>query len=134
MSMDMVITFPGSQKVYADYKGFTVQTDQPKDQGGDGSAPSPFDLFLVSIGTCAGVYVNQFCRNRDIVTDNIKLILSLERDTISNMVKKIKIDIKLPSDFPEKYLNAIKSAVELCTVKKHIQSPPEFIIAPQIEK
>jgi len=53
--MEMEITFPGGKKVNSTYKGFTVETDQPKDEGGDGSAPEPYDLFLSSIGTCTGV-------------------------------------------------------------------------------
>ena len=54
--MDMKVYFPGGKRVYADYGGFTIETDQPARGGGDDSAPAPFDLFLASIGTCAGIY------------------------------------------------------------------------------
>ena len=65
---EMKISFPGNKKVFADYGGFTIETDQTKQEGGDGSAPEPFSLFLASIGTCAGIYVLSFCRERKLDT------------------------------------------------------------------
>jgi len=76
--MDMVVTFPGGVRVNAEYKGFTIETDQPKTGGGEGSAPAPFDLFLASIATCAGYYVMSFCQGRNIPTDNIRVIMKSE--------------------------------------------------------
>jgi organic hydroperoxide reductase OsmC/OhrA len=60
----MRIYFAGNKKVYAEFNGFTVQTDQPVEGGGDGTAPAPYDLFLASLGTCAGIYVKGFCDSR----------------------------------------------------------------------
>jgi putative redox protein len=126
--MDMTITFPGNKKVDAVYKGFTVQTDQPVRAGGDGSAPAPFDLFLVSIGTCAGIYVVFFCEKRGIPLDNIRIVQRMERNDETRMISKITIDIEVPPDFPEKYRDALVHTVDLCTVKKHMMNPPAFAI------
>jgi ribosomal protein S12 methylthiotransferase accessory factor len=126
--MDIVVKFPGGKRVDAEYKGFTVKTDQPVQGGGGGTAPSPFDLFLCSIGTCAGIYVLNFCQERNIPTDGSALVLGLERDPESKMIRKISIDINLPKDFPRKYSNAVRSAAELCPVKKHIANAPAFDI------
>lgn len=131
--MDMIVTFPGGLKVDADYKGFTVKTDQPGGAGGENTAPSPFDLFFHSIGTCAAFYVLSFCRERDIPTDNIRVILTTERDSETRMVTKINIDIQLPSDFPQKYGNAVKASADKCTIKKLILNPPAFNITATIE-
>ena len=126
--MDMRISFPGGKKVDAEYKGFTIRTDQSVMSGGDGSAPAPFDLFLASIGTCAGVYILRFCQERNIPTRNINLLLKTQRDSESKRIKKISIDINLPQDFPEKYENAVRQTADLCAVKKHIIKAPEFEI------
>ena len=69
--MEMKISFPGDKKVDADYKGFTIKTDQPIREGGGETAPEPFSLFIASIGTCTGLYVLSFCQKRNIPTDNI---------------------------------------------------------------
>ncbi len=124
--MEMKITFPGGKKVAAEYNGFVHQTDQPMDNGGENSAPQPFDLFLVSLGTCAGIYVLSFCQKRGIDTQAIELRQSMESDAASHMISKINIEIILPASFPEKYRAAVIQAAQLCTVKKHLENPPKF--------
>ncbi|HLC21485.1 MAG TPA: OsmC family protein [Candidatus Methylomirabilis sp.] len=126
--MDMEITFAGNKRVGAEYKGFRIETDQPVEAGGDGTALSPFDLFLVSLGTCAGFFVLQFMQQRNLSTDDARVIMSTERDPETRLISKIKIDIKLPADFPEKYKAAVIRAAELCTVKRHLEQPPTFEI------
>jgi ribosomal protein S12 methylthiotransferase accessory factor len=128
MDQNMEITFPGNLKVDSTYKGFSLHTDQPKKEGGDGTAPEPFDLFLSSIGTCAGVYVLFFCQERHIDTQDIKLVLEFDRNQKTHMVEKIFIRILLPPSFPKKYEKAITRIAGMCTVKKHLQQPPEFDI------
>lgn len=122
--MDMEIVFPGGKKVDALYNGLTVKTEQPRGSGGEGSAPSPFDLFLSSIGTCAGFYVLGFCNERNIPTDEIKLLLRTERNSKTGMFSKITLEIQLHSEFPEKYKKAVIRAADQCAVKKHIFDPP----------
>ena len=126
--MGMKIVFPGGKKVNAIYKDFTIRTDQSVDAGGEGSAPEPFDLFLASIGTCAGIYVLNFCQARGIATEGAGLDLTPERDPETGLINKITLEIVLPEGFPEKFEEAIKRAVELCTVKKHLHKPPVFEI------
>ena len=126
--MDMHITLPGGKRVNAVYKGFDFKTDQPVDSGGDGSASSPFDLFLASLGTCAGFYVLSFCQKRNISTDNIRLVLRTERDPQKKMIGRVTIEIIIPEDFPEKYHSAVCQAADLCTVKRQMQDPPQFDI------
>jgi ribosomal protein S12 methylthiotransferase accessory factor len=124
--MDMKITFHGGKKVYAEYNGFTHKTDQPLAGGGENSAPSPFELFLASLGTCAGFYVLSFCQQRGIDTADIELGMVMDRDPQSHMVSRVTIGIVLPASFPEKYRAAVVQAAQSCTVKKHLQNPPEF--------
>jgi putative redox protein len=126
--MDMRIYFPGGKRVDAEYKGFTIKTDQGVMNGGEGKSPAPFDLFLASIGTCAGIYVLSFCQERNIPAQDIDLVMKTHRDNESRMINRIIIDINLPDDFPEKYKNAVRQAAELCAVKKHIAKAPEFKI------
>ena len=126
--MEMEISFPGGKKVNATYKGFTIETDQAKDEGGEGSAPEPYDLFLSSIGTCAGIYVISFCKQREINTSGLKLTLEFDRSDKTHLIEEIRIRIHLPPKFPEKYKAAIIRTAELCTVKRNIMTPPRFTV------
>jgi len=127
--MKMEITLHGKKEVTASYNGYTIKTDQPLEAGGDASAPAPFDLFLASIGTCAGIYVKGFCDQRDIPTENIRIIQSMEFNRETRLISKIGLEIKLPADFPEKYKDAVINVANLCAVKKHLRNPPEIEVA-----
>lgn len=124
--MKMEITLDGKKKVNALYNGYTIKTDQPVEAGGDASAPAPFDLFLASIGTCAGIYVKGFCDQRDIPTDNIKIVQTMEFNRETRLISNIGLDIQLPADFPEKYKDAVINVANLCAVKKHLKNPPQI--------
>src|SRR5512135_3419130 len=124
--MEMEITFPGGARVDANFGGFTLKTDQPVPGGGDGSAPTPFATFLASIGTCAGIYVLGFCRQRGLPTEGLKLVQRMETDRATGLVGKIALDIQLPPGFPDKYKAAIIKSAEQCAVKKHLEHPPVF--------
>lgn len=112
--------------MYADYKGFTIETDQPAAGGGDDSAPAPFDLFMASIGTCAGIYALGSMQQRGLATDGAHIAMRAHPDPQTGMIGEIEIELHLPAGFPEKYRDGIVSAVNLCTVKKHLHQPPAF--------
>jgi putative redox protein len=124
--MDMKIYFPGGKKVYAEYNGFTHRTDQPQAAGGENTAPSPFELFLASLGTCAGFYVLSFCQGRGIDAGGIEIRQSMERDAKTHLISEVSIEVVLPAGFPEKYRAAVVQAAQACTVKKHLEHPPKF--------
>jgi putative redox protein len=125
---EMLITFPRGACVDAQLGPRIINTDQSVEDGGQGSAPSPFELFLASLGTCAGVYVSGFCRKRGISTDGISITQRWEHDSASGLIRNIALDIHVPAGFPEKYLPALIRAAGQCTVKKHLESPPTIAV------
>ena len=120
MRSEMEIVFPGGARVDAVANGMVITTNQ------DGSAPAPFGLFLASIGTCAGIYVLSFCKQRGLPTDNIRIIQRMDMNPATHMIEHIELDIQLPPDFPEQYKAAVVRSAELCAVKKHLENPPAF--------
>jgi ribosomal protein S12 methylthiotransferase accessory factor len=124
----MIVRFPGGKRVDAEYDGFVVRTDQPRQGGGEGSAPQPFDLFLASIATCAGIYVKGYCDSRGIATEGLGLEMQIEREPGKHRVARLLLEIRLPPGFPEKHREAVVRAADLCAVKKHILNPPAFEI------
>lgn len=122
--MDILIDFPGGSRVDAHFGNFTVPTDQPP----LASAPTPFALFLSSIGTCAGIYVLGFCQKRNLPTDGIQIVEHVHSNPADGMVEKIDLEILIPPTFPEKYRDSLIRSAELCAVKKHLEKPPQFNI------
>lgn len=124
--MNMDIRFPGGLQVEAVFQGFTVTTDQPPGVGGTNLAPSPFELFLASLGTCAGYYALLFCRQRNLDHEGLSVQLQTTTDPETHRVTDIRIEVQLPERFPAKYREALLRAVDQCKVKRHIVEPPRF--------
>ncbi|MGH7289137.1 MAG: OsmC family protein [Myxococcota bacterium] len=124
----MQISFPGGLAVEAAYRGHTIRTDQPRGAGGDDSSPSPFELFLAAIGTCAGYYALRFCQARGLPTEGLGLTLETERGEGRDHLSAVRLEILPPPAFPAKYRAAIVRAAEQCKVKAHIAEPPRFEI------
>ena len=128
MANEMTVSFPGGKRVNAHFGGFEVTTDQSAEHGGDASAPEPFDLFLASLATCAGIYVLSFCQNRELPHDGIRVVQSWDRDEKSGRLTEVRIAIEVPPEFPDKYHDALVRVANKCAVKKAIENPPEFVV------
>ena len=122
--MEILVDFPGGSRVDAHFHNFTVPTDHPP----IASAPTPFDLFLTSIATCAGIYVLGFCQQRGLPTEDIRIIQRMHSDAATKMIDQIEIEILIPPTFPEKYRDSLIRSAELCKVKRHLEKPPTFNI------
>lgn len=128
MAKTVAVSFPGGKRLAARIDQHTVFCDQPADEGGSDTAPSPFDLFLASLATCSAYYAQGFCEKRDIDTSGMALTLHCEYDEEAKRYPRMEMTLTLPPDFPAKYENAVVKAMEACFVKKHIVNPPEFVL------
>ena len=126
--MEILIDFPGDSRVDAHFGNFSVPTDQPP----TASAPTPFAVFLSSIGTCAGIYVLGFCQQRSLPTGGIQIVERIHSNPLNGMVDKIDLEIQIPPAFPEKYRDSLIRSAELCKVKKHFENPPQFEITTKV--
>lgn len=121
--MDITYTLSGDARVGGQAGPFVIHTDQPPDN----SAPSPFVLFLASIGACAGFYVSAFCRKRGIPTSEIRIVQRNET-AADGMVTAVDLEIQLPASFPAQYRDAVLRAADHCTVKQHLEHPPTIAL------
>ncbi|WP_105104068.1 OsmC domain/YcaO domain-containing protein [Microbulbifer pacificus] len=126
--MEINVNFLDNLRLEAKFDDFTVITDQPIRYKGDGSAPSPFDYFLASSALCAAYFVRVYCLSRDIPTHNIRLSQNNIVDPEDRYNQIFKIQVELPEDISEKDRQGILRSIDRCTVKKVIQTGPEFQI------
>jgi len=120
------VSFPGGVQVAARVGDFDILTDQPSEDGGDSAAPSPYDLFLSSVATCAGFYALRFCQQRQLATEGLAIELDIDRHPDTRRLESIRMKLRLPTDFPEKYQRAILRSMDQCSVKKALSDPPEI--------
>ncbi len=118
------VTFPEGKRVDAAFGAHVVRTDQSPAHGGAGAAPEPFELFLASLATCAGIYALAFCQARGLSTDGLDLVQRATFDPETKRLARVDLTVTLPPAFPEKYRAAIVRAMEGCRVKKTLLDPP----------
>jgi len=128
LELEILIDFPGGSRVDAHFGKLSIPTDQPP----TASAPTPFDVFLSSIGTCAGIYVLGFCQQRGLSTEGIRIVQRIHSNPLTHMVDEIDLEILVPPSFPEKYRDSLIRSAELCKVKKHLEQPPKFQITARV--
>lgn len=121
------ISLPGGRRVDARVGEHLIHTDQPRENGGTDSAASPFEVFLASIGTCAGIFVQGFCARRDIPFEGIRIQQHVDFDE-HGVLRSVDLDLQLPPAFPERYRNALVQVVDQCSVKKAIAAQPTFTV------
>ncbi|GBG01356.1 hypothetical protein AZSI13_06830 [Azospira sp. I13] len=126
--MEIKVNFLDKLRLEAKFDDFTVIADQPIRYKGDGSAPGPFDYFLASSALCAAYFVKLYCETRNIPTENIRLSQNNIVDPENRYQQTFKIQVELPADISEKDRLGILRSIERCTVKKVVQTGPEFII------
>lgn len=124
---EIIVTLPGKRRVDALVDGHVVHTDQPVSGGGENSAPSPFNLFLAALGTCAGIFVQGFCAKRELPYENIRLVERVSYKE-NGTLAAVDIDLELPPDFPEKYREAVVRVAQECSVKRAIAAQPHFTV------
>jgi len=126
--MDIEVSLEEGAKVNARMGKHLIKTDQKIHGGGEDSAPAPFDYFLISLATCAGIYVKVFCEKRGIDASRIRILQRHRFDPESRKISGIDLEIMLPEGFPEKYREAVIKAADRCAVKRLLQDPPEISI------
>ncbi len=128
--MEIKVNFLDNLRLEAKFDDFTVITDQPIRYKGDGSAPSPFDYFLASSALCAGYFVRVYCLSRDIPTENIRLSQNNIVDPENRYNQIFQIHVELPESISDKDRQGILRSIDRCTVKKVVETGPEFKIEP----
>jgi ribosomal protein S12 methylthiotransferase accessory factor len=126
--MEFKVTLEGGKRVATRIGNHLIMTDQPKKHGGGDSAPAPYDLFVASIATCAGFYVQSYCDNKGIDSSGIEITLSTRRDPKSKQINGFVTTIHVPKELPEKLYPALKRVAEQCAVTKTILNNPEFVV------
>ncbi len=114
------VTFPGNKKIDVAFNNFKIKTDQAKENGGDETAPEPYDVFISSLAACAGIYAKSFCDVRKLSTNNMYISCNVSFKEEQKLMDQVNITLHVNQDFPEKYIKAIIKSMNGCAVKNQL--------------
>jgi ribosomal protein S12 methylthiotransferase accessory factor len=124
MSTTVDLEFPGGKKVTAKIEGHTVRVDQSLEDGGEGSAPDPAQLFLSAIATCSGSVAYSYCQVKGVSPEGLKFSMFCEYDPMEGRYVRLRSEITPPPGFPEELKDGLARAIDRCFVKQHLVHPP----------
>lgn len=124
MSTTVDLEFPGGKKIDAKIEGHTIRVDQSVEDGGEGTAPDPAQLFLASIATCSGSIAYGYCKAKEVSPDGLAFSMFCEYDPFEHRYVRLRMEVTPPPGFPEELKAGLARALDRCFVKQHLIQPP----------
>lgn len=123
------VTFVAGESYEALVRGHRIVVDQPADSGGNDGAPTPVELFVVSLATCvafyAGGYLTRHGYGRDNLTVSAGFAMASDRPP---RVSEIRVTVRVPASLPAEHRLALRAVTRHCTVHNTLMSKPSVMI------
>lgn len=127
MWQEIVHTLPGPGRVDSAFPAFAVATDHPP-RGEEGSRPpTPWALFLASVGACMASFVAARCEELGVPAEGVRLVQRQDLDE-RDLLPEIAVAIEVPPGFPAEHREALVAAAGECTVKRAVEAGIAFPI------
>ena len=129
--MDAMAVYPiGGDKYAIDIRGHQVRVDQPLDEGGDDTAPTPTELFVASLGLCVAFYAGRFLDRHGIDRTGLAVQVAWRMaEGRPARVGQIVITVTPPHAMPPERLPAFLAVARGCTVHHSLAQPPAVDIS-----
>lgn len=95
--MPVAITrYQGDMLFETEVGGQHIVTDVTPPMGGKGRAPTPPDLFVVSLGACVAAFVAHYCEQQGIDTRELTVETAYEKTDKPAFLTDFRVDVRLP--------------------------------------
>jgi uncharacterized OsmC-like protein len=122
------VSWDGGVRFTADIRGHKVRVDQPRQGGGEDSAPGPLELLPASLGTCVAYFVQQFLTTRGIDTKGLEVEVGVAGAPNPHRIGRFDVRVVLPEGVPERYRDQVARVAETCTVHHTLTHQPEIAV------
>ena len=68
---EIVVTYIRNLQQEANMGDHRLIIDEPKEFGGDGKGPNPYDLLLASLGGCTAMTIISYAKRKDIPLEQV---------------------------------------------------------------
>src|SRR5689334_17988561 len=106
----------------------TIASDQPAENGGFDEGMTPPELFLASLGSCAGFYAAQYLRKHRLATEGTIVRVAADKATDPARLDNLRIDLEIPRELSQQDLEGVEEAVRHCLIHNTLLHPPKISI------
>jgi len=121
--MELKVRYLGGHKFEAFSRGHTVISDEPADYGGSDFGMTPAELFLASLGACAGYHASQYLRFRGLPDSDLEVRVSGTKGDHPARFTNLSVDVCAPG-LTQRHELAIQRAVENCLIHNTLLEAP----------
>jgi putative redox protein len=125
----MDVRFVSGEAYEVAVRGHRVLVDQPADSGGQDIAPTPTELFIVSLATCIAFYAGRYLTRHGFGRDGLGVSVGYEMATEPPArVGSIHLTVRVPAEVPPQRWPALRAVVSHCTVHNSLIAPPTVAV------
>ena len=125
----LTITHEGSDRYRIDVRHHSLLTDQPSPSGTD-EGPTPTELFVASLASCAAFFVGRFLGRRVKLDPRFSVECDYRMsDEPPHRVADVELRIVLAEPVAPDMEDAIVRSAEHCTVHSSILVPPDIRVS-----
>jgi putative redox protein len=129
----LVVKHEGGMSSSMNVRGHTVIADVPPQMGGEDRGPTPVDLLAGSLGTCIAFYIARWCKQAGVPHEGFQVDMEYVHDREAHCVPVMKVEVRMPPEFPEARREALLKVAQGCTVHNTLCSLPQIdtVVSPR---
>lgn len=129
----ITVTYVGGDRLQVDVRGHRLLTDQPVEDGGEDTAPTPTEMFVTSLAACVTFYAERFLRRNRLSTEGLKVSCDYTWAEGPHRVGSIELGVEAPA-LTTARREAFARVISHCTVHNSIEHPPTVRLSVTGEK
>jgi len=116
-----VTRYEGDMLFETEIGGQRIVTDVTPPMGGKGRAPTPPDLFVVSLGACIAAFVARYCEQEGIDTRDLSVETRFEKTEKPAVLTDFSVDVMLPHGNCADRQTAVERVAQHCIIHETLQ-------------
>jgi putative redox protein len=126
--MEVFIEHLGDVQFEIKARTHTIACDQPAENGGYDEGMTPPELFLASLGSCAGFYAAQYLRKHNLATEGTWIKVTAEKAKNPPRLDDLRIEVELPVELSEHHRAGVEEAIHHCLIHNTLLHPPRVSV------
>lgn len=123
----IVVTYAGGDVLRIAARSHEIFSDQPVEDGGEDTAPTPTEIFIAGLGACVAFYAERFLRRNGLSTDGLKVACGYRWADNPHRVGEIELMVDAPGLIETKRA-AFSRVIDHCTIHNTLRQPPSIRI------
>ena len=121
----ITVNYEDGDRLRVEIRGHELNTDQPHQDGGGDTAPTPTELFLGGLAACVAFYAERFLSRHGLTVKGLKVSCDYWWAENPHRVGNVELTVDAPG-LPAANRAAFERVIDHCTVHNTLRQPPEI--------